>query len=271
MTRQPHQPFPSSQPSRPPLTFAAVVAAATADPSVAGLVLKGSHAHDGMATGRSDHDLYILHADGADSADAAGPVAAGALAGLDGHRSATLDLLVMPVGAFRRLGGYERYALARSRVLLDRLDGEITRIVAAKGRLNADEAAREAADRLDAYANSLYRSVKNARDGLALAARLDAADSVGFLLDVLFALDRRPRPYNKYLVWELERYPLPGWETTELVDAIDRISATGDVPAQRRLFARVESVARGAGLGDTLDAWGGDLLAMRPGADDAVS
>ncbi|MCO6716866.1 hypothetical protein KQH23_31045, partial [Streptomyces sp. CHB19.2] len=89
---------------------------------------------------------------------------------------------------------------------------------------------------LDAYANSLYRSVKNDRDGHALAARLDAADSVRFLLELLFALDRRPRPYNKYLAWELARFPLPGWDTGPLLDAVDGISATGDVSAQRRLF-----------------------------------
>ncbi|MEV6038636.1 hypothetical protein AB0L65_46330 [Nonomuraea sp. NPDC052116] len=30
-----------------------------------GLVLKGSHAHDGMVTEHSDHDLYVVLADGA--------------------------------------------------------------------------------------------------------------------------------------------------------------------------------------------------------------
>jgi hypothetical protein len=30
--------------------------------------------------------------------------------------------------------------------------------------------------------------------------------------------DRRPRPYNKYLAWELGRFPLPGWESAALLD-----------------------------------------------------
>lgn len=148
--------------------------------------------------------------------------------------------------------------------MLDRLDGGIAEILAAKARLDSAEAFRDAAQWLDAYANSLYRSVKNNRDGHALAARLDAADSIGFLLELLFALDRRPRPYNKYLEWELSRYPLPGWDTDPLLEALDRISATGGVSLQRSLFARIEATARHAGHGAVLDAWGEDLELMRP-------
>ncbi|MGW3729236.1 hypothetical protein [Streptomyces sp. NPDC000851] len=237
-----------------PLTYEAFVARAVADPDVVGLVLKGSQAHDGMATKQSDHDVYVILADDANTD----------LTGLDGHRSAELDLIVVTVESFRRLGGWERYALARGRVLLDRLDGEISKIIAAKGRLDIGEASRAAAGWLDAYANSLYRSVKNARDGHLLAARLDAADSIGFLLELLFALDRRPRPYNKYLEWELERFPLPEWNTGVLLATIGQIAGTGDVDVQRRLFAQVEAVARDAGHGSTLDAWGEDLRLMRP-------
>ncbi|CAL9600411.1 hypothetical protein SUDANB58_05427 [Streptomyces sp. enrichment culture] len=70
----------------------------------------------------------------------------------------------------------------------------------------ADEAFRNASGRLDAYANSLYRSVENHLDGQTLAARLDAADSIRFLPEPLLALDRRPRSYDKYLEWELDRH-----------------------------------------------------------------
>ncbi|MFJ5776413.1 hypothetical protein [Streptomyces sp. NPDC093094] len=242
--------------SRQPLAYDALVELATGDPAVVGLVLKGSRAHDGMTTRHSDHDLYVIVADDATT----GP------ARFTGHRSAELDLVVVSLTEFRAAGmpGFERYALARARVVLDRLDGGIARIVADKARLDADEAFRDAGDRLDAYANSLYRSVKNHRDGRHLAARLDAADSVRFLLELLFALDRRPRPYNKYLEWELRRHPLPGWDTDMLLRAVDRVSATGDVALQRRLFALVEAAARDAGQGGVLDAWGEDLALMRP-------
>ncbi|GHH28637.1 hypothetical protein [Streptomyces lanatus] len=242
--------------SQPPLTYDAFVALATADPAVVGLVLKGSRAHDGMTTRHSDHDLYVVLADDATTD----------LTRYAGHRTPELDLVVLSLTAFRAAGmpGFERYAFARARIVLDRLDGGIARILAEKARLDAEEAFRDSGGRLDAYANSLYRSVKNDRDGHPLAARLDATDSIGFLLELLFALDRRPRPYNKYLEWELTRYPLPGWDTGALLHAVDRISATGDVSQQRRLFALVETATRRAGHGEVLDAWGEDINLMRP-------
>ncbi|SFM99321.1 hypothetical protein SAMN04487980_100911 [Streptomyces sp. cf124] len=241
---------------RPHLSYDAFVELATADPAVVGLVLKGSRAHEGMTTEHSDHDLYVVLADGATTE----------LTRFAGHRTPGLDLVVLTLDAFRAAGmpGFERYALARAWVVLDRLDGGIARILSAKARLDAEEARREAAAYLDAYANSLYRSVKNDRDGQPLAARLDAADSVRFLLEFLFALDRRPRPYNKYLQWELTRYPLPDWDTGHLLGTVSHIAATGDVPAQRDLFTRVEAVARNAGHGAVLDGWGEDLRLMRP-------
>ncbi|MBA2951101.1 hypothetical protein [Streptomyces himalayensis] len=239
-----------------PFTYDSFVELATADSAVVGLVLKGSHAHEGMTTEHSDHDLYVVVADGATTD----------LTRFAGHRTAALDLIVLTLSEFREAGmpGFERYALARAQIVLDRLDGGIAQILAAKARLDADEAFRDADGWLDAYANSLYRSVKNDRDGHALAARLDAADSIRFLLELLFALDRRPRPYNKYLEWELAWYPLPDWGADLLLEAVDRISATGDVSLQRRLFARVEAAARGAGHDAVLDAWGEDLMLMRP-------
>ncbi|MEU9955016.1 hypothetical protein [Streptomyces sp. NPDC050982] len=239
-----------------PITYDASVELAATDSAVVGLVLKGSRAHEGMTTEYSDHDLYVVVADGATTA----------LTRFTGHRTPELDLVILSLEEFRAAGmpGFERYALARARIVLDRLDGGISQILADKARLDADEAFRKAGESLDAYANSLYRSLKNDRDGHALAARLDATDSIRFLLETLFALDRRPRPYNKYLEWELARFPLPGWDTGMLLAAVDRISGMGDVSTQRRLFTQVEAAARRAGHGAVLDAWGKDLDLMRP-------
>lgn len=238
------------------LTYDEFVALAAADPAVVGLVLKGSQAHEGMTTEHSDHDLYVILADGATTE----------LTRFTGHRTAELDLVVLSLDEFRAAGmpGFERYALARARIVFDRLGGVIAQILADKAHLAAHEAFHAAGSWLDAYANSLYRSVKNDRDGHVLAARLDAADSTRFLLELLFALDRRPRPYNKYLEWELARFPLPGWDTELLLDATNHISATGDASTQRRLFAEVEAAARRAGHDAVLDAWGEDLVLMRP-------
>ncbi|MEU9339549.1 hypothetical protein AB0D49_41520 [Streptomyces sp. NPDC048290] len=243
-------------PDQKHLAYDAFVELAAADPAVVGLVLKGSQAHEGMTTEHSDHDLYVVLADGARTQ----------LTRFAGHRTPELDLVIVSLGEFRAAGmpGFERYALARARIVLDRSGGVIAQILADKAQLAADEAFHEADTWLDAYANSLYRSVKNDRDGKALAARLDAADSIRFLLELLFALDRRPRPYNKYLEWELTRFPLPDWNTELLLGAVNHISATGDASAQRRLFAQVEAAARQTGHEEVLDAWGEDLHLMRP-------
>ncbi|AEW98725.1 hypothetical protein SCATT_p05320 (plasmid) [Streptantibioticus cattleyicolor NRRL 8057 = DSM 46488] len=51
------------------------------------------------------------------------------------------------------------------------------------------------------------------------------------------------------------------------MDTVARITATREEPLQQRLFARVEAVARAAGHAAVLDAWGEDMLLMRPNPD----
>ncbi|SDD01103.1 hypothetical protein [Glycomyces harbinensis] len=242
--------------TEPTLTYDDFHDLAAADPAVVGLVLIGSQAHEGLVTDRSDHDLWVVLADGA----------ASGLERFRDHRTALLDLVLVTLTQFREAGmpGFCRYAVARGRVVLDRLDGEIAAIVEAKQRLEPEAASAKAAEDLDDYANSLYRSLKNGRDGFGLASRLDAADSLGSLFELLFAMDRRPRPYNKYLEWELAHHPLPDWETGALLETVGRIAATADPAVQRRLFADVEAKARKAGHGAVLDAWGADLDLLRP-------
>lgn len=219
---------------------------------MAGLILSGSRARAGLATERSDYDVYLITDD-----DAA----------WTGRRSRDLDLVVIPEGEFARyaLPGHpqewNRYSFAWARVLLDRRDGEITRLVRAKGTLRPGESRRLAAGALDAYVNGAYRSAKNHRDGRADEAHLDAAESLPQLLTTLFALHRRVRPYNKYLGWELRQHPLadPAWAADRLLPRLRRVLADGDPATQRALFGDLTAEARAAGLGRVLDAWGPDL------------
>jgi hypothetical protein len=113
--------------------------------------------------------------------------------------------------------------------------------------------------------NLLYRSIKSSRNGRDLAAHLDAAMSVNVVLWVIFALHRRLRPPNKYLAWDLERYPLgdPPWEASGLLPRIRRILVDADPATQRALFRDVEKAARADGLGETVDSWGNDLEMLR--------
>lgn len=246
----------------PDATLAAFVARATADPGVVGLVLSGSQVHDGMPTARSDHDLHVVLRD----RDAS------PLSELDWFRSAHLDLVVITLAEFRRRGlpgdpdGWCRYAYVHARVLLDRLDGEIATILDRKRTLEEGEARSAAAGALDAYVNQAYRSLKSYRDGRDALGHLDAAESVPYALETVFALHRRVRPYNKYLQWELERRPLGGeeWSAGRLLPVLRRILADGDPHTQRALFGGVERAARAAGHGTVLDSWGADLRLLRP-------
>lgn len=236
--------------------FDTLVGRAHDDPGIVGLVLSGSRAREGMATDRSDFDVYLV----------TGPRSRG-----DGTwvttRSQQVDQIVMTLEEFRAhaLPGtaeeWNRYSFAHAKVMLDRLDGEITRLAAAKGGLAEAEADALARTMLGVYLNSLYRSAKSHRDGRQLESRLDAAETIPPLLGMIFALNRRVRPYNKYLRWELEHHPLsePEWRSGRLLGRLDRVLATGDVRAQRLLFQDATRIARARGLGAVIDEWGDDL------------
>ncbi|MFC8828881.1 hypothetical protein ACFT9I_26430 [Streptomyces sp. NPDC057137] len=246
-------------------SFTDFVALASASPDVVGLVLSGSQARQGIATARSDHDVYVITADDR-------PALPPALT--EGRRSAALDVMALSLSAFRTHGlpgdtyAWDRYAFVHSQVLLDRLDGTITQLVEEKAVLEGLEAHHLVRSELDAYMNSLYRSVKSHRDARPAVAHLDAAESVPYLLTVVFALHQRVRPYNKYLLWELEHHPLgaPQWAADVLFPQLRRIVADGDLATQRALFATVERAARQAGHATVLDSWGSDIDLLRPSA-----
>ncbi len=219
---------------------------------VVGAILSGSRARDGMATSRSDYDVYVVV-----------KAAAAAAGRWRTTRTPELDTIVVSIDDFREPGGdRNRYSFTHARVLLDRLDGEIARLVAMKGTLGLDEARTLAAESLDVYINFAYRAAKNRRDGQLTEARLDAAESVPALLTAVFAMHGRVRPYNKYLIWELTRHPLGSARWDGLPALLDRV-LDGDVEAQRYLFAAVEHEARVRGHGDVLTAWGDELALLR--------
>lgn len=219
---------------------------------VVGVVLSGSRAYEGVATEYSDYDVYVI------------VKAPAATAGRwrTSHTHA-LDTIVTSIDEFREPAeNWARYSFTRAQVLLDRLGGEIARLVAAKGALGRDEARALAAASLDEYLNFAYRAAKNRRDGRLAAARLDAAESVPALLTAVFALHGRLRPYNKHLIWELSHHPLGSARWDGLPALVGRV-LDGDVGAQRYLFAAVEHEARARGYGDVLNAWGDELTLLR--------
>ncbi len=121
---------------------------------------------------------------------------------------------------------WNRYAFRHAKVLVDKLDGEIGEIVDSKRTLPEDAAPAIAAAALDGYVNSTYRSLKAHRLGQVIGAHLDAADAASHLLDALFALRGRVRPWSKYLRWELESEPLAAgaaWRADVFLDRLESL------------------------------------------------
>jgi hypothetical protein len=231
-----------------------------ADERVLGLVLSGSQAREGVATAYSDYDLLVVVADDAHEE----------LVGLT-RRDERLDVSVMPLTEFRThaLPGsgaeWGRYGFVGAEVLKDVPGGLIAELVTAKTQLAPADAAELASSVLDAFLNSLYRSLKNDRDGNTLSARLDAAEALPPFLTYVFALNGRLRPYNKYLEWELRQRPLdqPEWQQDQLLEVLAGTVSPSATRALRQLFNTLEPYARAAGHGEILDAWGDDLILMR--------
>jgi hypothetical protein len=230
------------------------------DPNVVGLFLGGSRGK-GIPTEHSDYDVYLIVAKKVGEYRRRFPL----------RHGDDPEVIVLSLAEFRRHAAvgseleWNRYTFAHVTAELDKT-GEIQQLLDEKGTLPKDAARRMAAEALDGYINQYYRSAKNHRDGDALAARLDAAESVPYFLVTLFALHERVRPYNKYLRWELEEHPLPGaeWSAERLLPLLDAIVA-GDLAAQRRLFRDVERLARERKLGKILDGSGADLTLLRGG------
>lgn len=118
----------------------------------------------------------------------------------------------------------------------------------------------DAAQPLDAYVNSYYRSAKNYGVGLELASLFDAEESVRWWLEFAFAVHGRLRPYNKWLEWELEHHPLP---IPVDIGRLERIARTGELADQQALFRESEMLAREHGHGATIDGWEPDVAWLR--------
>ncbi|SCE79889.1 Nucleotidyltransferase domain-containing protein [Micromonospora viridifaciens] len=222
--------------------FEDLLARAEADPAVVGLVLTGSQAR-GTATVHSDHDVHVVVRSRNERWHTT-------------RRTAELDEIVSTLDELADTSDlWQRYAFRGARVLLDRLGGGVAALVERQAVPTEAEATAWARDALDGYLNLAYRAAKSRRDGNALAATLDERESVPWLLTTVFALHSRLRPYNKYLRWELETYPLPEPWTAAVFPARALRDPIG-------MFPDVARLARGRGHGDVLDAWGNDLALL---------
>jgi hypothetical protein len=229
-----------------------------------GLVLSGSAAR-GVATERSDLDVYVVLSD--DAAQGRSPI-----------RSAILDELPVTLTELEQVppfgsdGWGFRWSFAWAATLLDRTAGRLPAALRRQATLTPQEvdAVLVQHRRLDGWLNYAYRAVKSDRDGHPLECRLDAAGSMPWLLDVIFALAGRVRPYHKYLPWELHEHPIPDWPADVLLPLLQN-TLDGDPAALRETFTRLEAgcASYDAAGGhhrteEIIDDWGDGLLLLRP-------
>lgn len=239
------------------------------DASILGVVLSGSAAR-GMANEHSDVDVYVVRTEGAGS-------------GLATSRSRVIDEIPTTLAELESPGAlgtdewWHRWSFAHALVLRDDTDGRLAEAVRRHASLEGDEQRSVLVDRLDGYVNFAFRALKAERDGRPLELRLDAAESVTWWLDTVFALRGRVRPYNKYLPWTLREHPLgvPEWSADVLLPLLERI-LDGDPAALRLAYGPVERECRAWDavhgttiLGDTLGGWGDQLDLLRSGESEA--
>jgi hypothetical protein len=241
--------------------LAALLELARRDERIVGLFLSGSRGKAAALAGPgSDYDVRVILADEDQelrarlSTERGGRIEAwvATLPELEGYAEPGSD------------SAWDRYSFTHVRVLVDKREGLVQRLVDRKGRLGEEEAMPVVREALDAYVNLLYRSLKDDRAGRGQAARLDAAESVPYLLTFLFALEGRVRPFNAYLEWELAAHPLTPElaRPDRLLDRLGRVLG-GRRDDQQHLFREVEELARERGHGDVVDAWQPDVAFLR--------
>ncbi|MBI3744959.1 MAG: hypothetical protein HY264_00235 [Chloroflexi bacterium] len=234
--------------------YEAVRKRAEADPDILGLVLMGSRGYGGYIHASSDYDMLVIVADD--------------ITPWKLEHGAAVETWPMTIDAFRGHGlpgdrdEWNRPAFLGVTVLLDRLDGEIGRLVADKRTLQPEEARAIGADSLGAYINSLYRSLRNLEAGRELEGRLDALASIDPLLTASFAFEGRVRPFNKWLRHELAARPLA---FVDVARVADQLASNQGPEMQRSVFRHVEVAAHLAGHGAVVGSWEPDVEWLRGG------
>ena len=176
-----------------------------------------------------------------------------------------IDLSVRSLTDFKKYADWEntdsswwdRYDYAHVKILVDKTNGELEKIVLEKGYI-PEEKRKEFTDRwIDGYVNGVFRSVKCVRNNNKLGARLEAGNSILDLLTAVFAMNGRHRPFLSYVEKELKIYPLEHlpWSSDEFIAKIQKVLETADLKTQQELLVGIEKMGRDMGYDDVFDAW----------------
>ena len=143
--------------------------------------------------------------------------------------------------------------------------GQVQKLFEEKATIPQEAIKKFISEALDYYINEVYRSLKCFRDGQIAGARLEAAESILPLLNTIFALHGRLRPYYKYYEWELKNYPLSKLSISgeEFTKQILAILENADTETQKQLLDEMENVTRKDGYGKVWDSWGDKIAWMK--------
>lgn len=228
------------------------------NPDILGLILVGSRGK-GFENEYSDYDLVMI----------AKPEAVETLEqAYDGAKD--IDITIYSLSSFKEHASWDspdawdRYNYAHVQVLVQKTD-ELTALIEEKGHIPEDKQKQVVEWWIDAYLNGLYRSVKCIRNNNEFGAHLAASTSMVDLLNLVFALNGRHRPFLDYVEKELEKYPLEKlpWTPTVFIDKVQNVLTNADLSTQQELAHGIEALVRDMGYGHMLDAWEGkDIWAI---------
>lgn len=196
-----------------PKTFDDLLEDARINDMILGVVLVGSRGKN-MVTEHSDDDVNLIVERGMkDQVEHL-------FTGLE-----RVDLVVYELQEFEEYAAWgsdeawDRYDFAHAQVLVDKTGGKIESIVREKGTLPKSAQDEVVVYGINACLNGIFRALKNVRDERMFAARLGAAETIPwYFVTVIFGLEGRVKPYDKYLLWEVNNHPLKSltWSSEEL-------------------------------------------------------
>ncbi len=180
-------------------------------------------------------------------------------------RNPEIELKVLTLSQLKKYAEYgsgmewDRYNFAHLVTEFDRTK-KIQTIIDGKSTVPKNNCKKIISPALGAFINLAYRAEKNIRDGNSTAAQLDTIEAIPFFLDAIFALEGRVRPYNKYLVWELEKYSLTlfPWKKGQLIKKMTTtMKGDGTSHTLLDLLLVIRPIFKKAGYTAEFDEWKG--------------
>lgn len=233
-------------------TFEEFVEEAKNDPNIIGFFLSGSRGKN-RETKHSDYDIEVVVKD---------KVAKVYKEKYQKKNKPPFGFSVFSLSEFKKhaeIGSpfeWDRPSYAHVEAIVDK-NGKIQKLIDEKGKISKNKIKKYVSGHLDGYINYVYRSLKCFRDSNLVGARLEAARSIHYFLDIIFGLEGRTTPYYKYLEWELENHPLKKFpmKPKELIKILLRILEDAEIKTQQELFKIVEKVFRNETYAYIFDSW----------------